>query len=238
MINIRLLKELDKDILEAVYKLKGEARRINIIKEISGGNKDWSILNVTAQRSFNRLCDLKLLKKHDLGHQNVKYSLTKRGLKVAEKIFTERKALAIAEKLDKESMERWLHIGERFGHILSKVLESCMIYGATEELVHELPNYLDYSLTIVKGGEELEKYLKYGLSYFLAKLITDQPEISQTGEINLHFTLKENIRNLIQTKQNETSHPIFKLPPKPEPDKKGTKTLHAQKRLKKNSKGE
>jgi hypothetical protein len=220
MINIHSLKELDKDILEAVYKLGGEARRINIIKELSGGNKDQNILNVTAQRSFNRLCDLKLLKKHDLGHQNVMYSLTKRGVKVAEKIFTERKALAIAEKLDKESMERWLHIGERFGHILSKVLESCMMYAATEELVHELPKYLDYSLTIVKGDKELGTYLEYGLSYFLAKLIKEQPEISQTGEINLHLTLKEHIRNLMQTKQNEASHPILKLPPKPRQTKR------------------
>jgi hypothetical protein len=218
MTNIRSLKELDKDILEAVYKLGGEARRINIIKELSG--TDWNILNITAQRSFNRLCDLKLLKKHDLGHQNVKYSLTKRGLKVAEKIFTDRKTLAIAEKLDKESMERWLHIGERFGHILSKVLESCMMYAATEELVHELPKYLDYSLTIIKGSEELEKYLKYGLSYFLAKLITEQPELSQTGEISLHLTLRENIHNLLQTTLKENRQPILKLPPKPLPERK------------------
>lgn len=216
------LKELEEDILVLLHETKAKKLQRKEIREKSYQKfkkkyKDEDSYNSILQRSLNRLRDLEFLEKDDAGHQKVYYFLTKKGLKKAKRVASERNVLSKAKNLSEEQMEIWLQLGSLLSSSLENLggyLKPFFVFLDAQAQMKEYPRCLTFSLD--KNVNPITKRVELSLAFMLADLLEDREGLEEVidRDFNLRFRFNGNeIEKYLQAIEKETQEePLIRLP--------------------------
>lgn len=217
----RNLKDLEKDILDLLFKAKGnKLRRYKIRDKLYqhkyGKKYDAEdSFNVILQRFLNSLRDLGCLERDNAGHQEVYYGLTKEGLKIAKREDLEHKILSTSKKLDEKERKTWIDIALSLtslkrGWQTSTSLEDVNVFDGffrvleAQVLMEEYPKCLIFNLD--RKVDVISERAGVILSYLLIDLVENQKYSDEVvdKDFNLQFRFNGNeVRKYLQAKEKK-----------------------------------